>query len=280
MGRTATASKRLWRRWRTRTRSTGDTTRWARKRVEMINDDDDGRGSRLLAGVEGAGAQLFVCCCAPGCSLLDLVPGSPLWRGSGANAGLRRRNAGAARQVHYGVPEGSYSTEPDGPLRVLEYREMVQVGAWCRRGAGAGEEMVPAGGLCRRGNGAGGGMVQVGRWCRQGPASRPSFGPGALQAAAARPWRREGIAVAWTPSRGERASAADPCRSLRAARRDCTAAPLSPAVSARYGFQGGSGRGLQPHLCQRPPQPLQRARQGRAGVLPQVRAAQIARRVI
>lgn len=31
-------------------------------------------------------------------------------------------------QVHYGVPEGSYSTQPDGPLRILEYREMVQVG--------------------------------------------------------------------------------------------------------------------------------------------------------
>jgi hypothetical protein len=31
--------------------------------------------------------------------------------------------------VHYGVPEGSYSTAPDGPMRVLEYREMVQVGA-------------------------------------------------------------------------------------------------------------------------------------------------------
>jgi hypothetical protein len=30
--------------------------------------------------------------------------------------------------VHYGVPEGSYSTSPDGPMRVLEYREMVQVG--------------------------------------------------------------------------------------------------------------------------------------------------------
>lgn len=30
--------------------------------------------------------------------------------------------------VHYGVPEGSYSTAPDGPLRVLEFREMVQVG--------------------------------------------------------------------------------------------------------------------------------------------------------
>lgn len=29
--------------------------------------------------------------------------------------------------VHYGVPEGSYSTAPDGALRVLEYREMVQV---------------------------------------------------------------------------------------------------------------------------------------------------------
>jgi pullulanase/glycogen debranching enzyme len=29
--------------------------------------------------------------------------------------------------VHYGVPEGSYSTAPDGPMRVLEFREMVQV---------------------------------------------------------------------------------------------------------------------------------------------------------
>lgn len=29
--------------------------------------------------------------------------------------------------VHYGVPEGSYSTAPDGALRILEYREMVQV---------------------------------------------------------------------------------------------------------------------------------------------------------
>ncbi|KIY92798.1 alpha-1,6-glucosidase, pullulanase-type [Monoraphidium neglectum] len=28
--------------------------------------------------------------------------------------------------VHYGVPEGSYSSQPDGPQRVLEYREMVQ----------------------------------------------------------------------------------------------------------------------------------------------------------
>ncbi|KAF8068441.1 PU1 [Scenedesmus sp. PABB004] len=28
--------------------------------------------------------------------------------------------------VHYGVPEGSYSVSPDGPLRVLEFREMVQ----------------------------------------------------------------------------------------------------------------------------------------------------------
>lgn len=27
--------------------------------------------------------------------------------------------------VHWGVPEGSYSTQPDTPLRVLEYREMV-----------------------------------------------------------------------------------------------------------------------------------------------------------
>lgn len=32
--------------------------------------------------------------------------------------------------VHYGTPEGSYSTQPDGPQRVLEYREMVQVGGW------------------------------------------------------------------------------------------------------------------------------------------------------
>jgi hypothetical protein len=24
--------------------------------------------------------------------------------------------------VHYGVPEGSYSTDPDGPARILEYR--------------------------------------------------------------------------------------------------------------------------------------------------------------
>lgn len=29
--------------------------------------------------------------------------------------------------VHYGVPEGGYSTHPDSTLRVLEYREMVQV---------------------------------------------------------------------------------------------------------------------------------------------------------
>ncbi|KAK9903518.1 hypothetical protein WJX75_007894 [Coccomyxa subellipsoidea] len=28
--------------------------------------------------------------------------------------------------VHYGVPEGSYSTDPDGPARILEYRQMVQ----------------------------------------------------------------------------------------------------------------------------------------------------------
>ena len=24
--------------------------------------------------------------------------------------------------VHYGVPEGSYATDPDGPARILEYR--------------------------------------------------------------------------------------------------------------------------------------------------------------
>jgi len=29
--------------------------------------------------------------------------------------------------VHYGVPEGSYSTAPDTPLRVKEFRAMVQV---------------------------------------------------------------------------------------------------------------------------------------------------------
>ena len=28
--------------------------------------------------------------------------------------------------VHYGVPEGSYSTNPNGPTRILEYREMVK----------------------------------------------------------------------------------------------------------------------------------------------------------
>jgi pullulanase-type alpha-1,6-glucosidase len=27
---------------------------------------------------------------------------------------------------HYGVPEGSYATDPDGPARILEFREMVQ----------------------------------------------------------------------------------------------------------------------------------------------------------
>ena len=40
------------------------------------------------------------------------------------------------RQVHYGVPEGSYSTAPDGPLRSLEFREMVAVGG--RGGGGRG----------------------------------------------------------------------------------------------------------------------------------------------
>lgn len=29
--------------------------------------------------------------------------------------------------VHWGVPEGSYSSDPDGPARILEYRQMVQV---------------------------------------------------------------------------------------------------------------------------------------------------------
>ena len=28
--------------------------------------------------------------------------------------------------VHYGVPEGSYASNPDGPARILEYRKMVQ----------------------------------------------------------------------------------------------------------------------------------------------------------
>lgn len=28
--------------------------------------------------------------------------------------------------LHYGVPEGSYATHPDGPARILEFREMVQ----------------------------------------------------------------------------------------------------------------------------------------------------------
>lgn len=28
--------------------------------------------------------------------------------------------------LHYGVPEGSYSTDPDGPRRILEFREMVK----------------------------------------------------------------------------------------------------------------------------------------------------------
>lgn len=28
--------------------------------------------------------------------------------------------------VHWGVPEGSYATDPDGPTRIREYRQMVQ----------------------------------------------------------------------------------------------------------------------------------------------------------
>lgn len=31
--------------------------------------------------------------------------------------------------VHYGVPEGSYATDPDSADRVLEYRQMVKVRA-------------------------------------------------------------------------------------------------------------------------------------------------------
>src|SRR5690606_14470982 len=27
---------------------------------------------------------------------------------------------------HYNAPEGSYATEPDGPTRILEYREMIE----------------------------------------------------------------------------------------------------------------------------------------------------------
>lgn len=37
--------------------------------------------------------------------------------------------------VHYGVPEGSYATDPDSPARVLEYRQMVQVRAWAHLAA-------------------------------------------------------------------------------------------------------------------------------------------------
>ena len=29
--------------------------------------------------------------------------------------------------VHWGVPEGSYATDPDGPARIVEFRTMVQV---------------------------------------------------------------------------------------------------------------------------------------------------------
>ena len=28
--------------------------------------------------------------------------------------------------VHYGVPEGSYASDPNGPSRILEFRQMVQ----------------------------------------------------------------------------------------------------------------------------------------------------------
>jgi hypothetical protein len=28
-------------------------------------------------------------------------------------------------QVHYGVPEGSYATQPDGAPRIREFREMI-----------------------------------------------------------------------------------------------------------------------------------------------------------
>ena len=28
--------------------------------------------------------------------------------------------------VHYGVPEGSYASNPDGPSRIVEFRQMVQ----------------------------------------------------------------------------------------------------------------------------------------------------------
>ena len=32
--------------------------------------------------------------------------------------------------VHWGVPDGSYASDPDGPIRTLEYRSMVQVGCY------------------------------------------------------------------------------------------------------------------------------------------------------
>ena len=39
-------------------------------------------------------------------------------------AGCPPRDAGYD-PVHYGVPEGSYSTNPDGAARVVEFRSMV-----------------------------------------------------------------------------------------------------------------------------------------------------------
>ncbi len=33
--------------------------------------------------------------------------------------------------VHYGVPEGSYATDPDGPARILEYRCLTTAGLFC-----------------------------------------------------------------------------------------------------------------------------------------------------
>ena len=32
--------------------------------------------------------------------------------------------------VHWGVPDGSYASDPDGPIRTLEFRSMVQVGCY------------------------------------------------------------------------------------------------------------------------------------------------------
>jgi hypothetical protein len=40
--------------------------------------------------------------------------------------------------VHYGVPEGSYATDPDGPARIFEYRWVLckQASNWWKLGSG------------------------------------------------------------------------------------------------------------------------------------------------